>query len=443
MKRFVLLLLVCAAAGAAGYIALSRQGHGRSNVIVILLDTLRADHLGYHGYQRATSPNLDRFAAENRAFKYAVTAAPWTPPSVATIFTGLYPSSHGWMPPNNRNKVADKNWSLNPALLTLAEILDAQGYATAAISPNPWITPEFGYDQGFKSFRLKSRAPAADITKIAKEELAKLKDGDNPFFLYIHYLDPHDPYKPPAPYNTEFTGPVPGTRAYDEKMTADINLYDGEIKYLDASLGDLFGYLKQEGLYDSTAIIVVADHGEQFKERGDTGHGHQLFNEEVNVPLIVKSADGSVKGTIEETVGTIDVFPTVLELTGITPAQNIPGVSLLHPEKLKNREGVFSEIAKRYQQRAFVTPAGRKLIVRQEKGALPGDPSEVVGLYDRTADYLETAPVDDQVAQENIMRELSRTYQLAYDDRVAPTDTMKGRLKDSTVEQLKSLGYLQ
>ena len=122
----------------------------RPNVMVILIDTLRADHLGAYGYSRPTSPHLDQLAKENTRFDYAVTACPWTPPSVASIFSGLYPSSHGWMPPNDRSSLKNDSTGLAPELQTVAEVLSAAGYFTGAVSSNPWISPEFNYDQGFE-----------------------------------------------------------------------------------------------------------------------------------------------------------------------------------------------------------------------------------------------------------------------------------------------------
>ncbi len=437
-KRSALVILLVVAAVAVG-IGFSRgSGVAKRSVLVLMLDTLRADHLGTYGYQRDTSPVLDTFAKENVKFSYAVTAAPWTPPSVASMFTGVYPATHGWMPPNRRDEVKQMAVKLDQNLTTLAETFKANGYSTAAVSPNPWITEEFGYQQGFDTFTFSARAPAEEIVKIGTAKIDQLAGEGKPFFVYLHFLDPHDPYTPPGEYKTAFTGEVPG-RSYPPKELQRMNLYDGEIKYMDNQIGKLFAHLKDEGLYDDLTIIVVADHGEQFMEHGQHGHGHQLFNEEVHVPLLVKSPKIDAGRVIDVTASTVDIFPTALDAAGIASPQGLPGVSLMNDAALEARAGVFTEIEKDFRQKAFTTPDGVKLI-RQTN---PNESDVVLGVFDFRKDPLEKSSIKDQEVVATLSNELSEANRYALEGRLEGSETARAQMKDSTIEQLKTLGYLQ
>lgn len=438
-KKGLLLIGFVAVLLVVGFCTLRGSGVAKKSVVVLMLDTLRADHLGTYGYKRNTSPVLDSFAAENTKFSYTVTAAPWTPPSVASMFTGVYPATHGWMPPNMRDEVKKMAVKLDGNLVTLAEIFKANGFSTAAISPNPWITEEFGYQQGFDSFVTKIRAPAEEIVGIGKQKLTDLLAEDKPFFLYMHFLDPHDPYTPPGMYKTAFTDQVPG-REYPAKELQRINLYDGEIQYMDSEIGKFFSFLKEKGVYDDLTIIVVADHGEQFMEHGQHGHGHQLFNEEVHVPLMVKSTKLSGSRVVDVTTSTIDIFPTALDAAGITVPDGVPGVSLFNDEKLEARQGVLTEIQKDFNQKAFTTPDGLKLI-RQTN---PDTTETLYGVFDFRKDPLEAHPIGDQEVIATLNGEMTELNRFALEGRIQGSgDTTKAQMKESTIEQLKTLGYLQ
>lgn len=437
-KRRALVVALLAVVIALGVGYLRAPNVAKRSVLVVMLDTLRADHLGSYGYQRDTSPVLDQFARENVKFSYAVTAAPWTPPSVASMFTGVYPATHGWMPPNRRDEVKQMAVKLDQNLTTLAETFKANGFSTAAVSPNPWITEEFGYQQGFDTFTFAARAPAEEIVKIGAAKIDQLAAEGRPFFVYLHFLDPHDPYTPPGEYKTAFTGDVP-SRAYPPKELQRVNLYDGEIKYMDNQIGKLFSHLKDEGLYDDLTIIVVADHGEQFMEHGQHGHGHQLFNEEVHVPLFVKSPKLAEARVVDVTASTVDIFPTALDAAEIAAPAGLPGVSLMNDAALEARSGVFTEIEKDFRQKAFTTPDGVKLI-RQTN---PNEADVVLGVFDFRKDPLEKSPISDHEVVATLSNELAEANRYALEGRIAGTDTGRAQMKESTVEQLKTLGYLQ
>lgn len=417
-------------------------------VFVLLLDTLRADHLGTYGYGRDTSPTLDAFASEFVKFDYAVPAAPWTPPSVASIFTGMYASSHGLMPPNSREEARSAKAALNPSLETLATLFKKAGYVTAAVSPNPWITNQFGFSRGFDRFKVELRAPAAVITDRALATLADYrKRGETPF-MYLHYLDPHDPYAPPAEFAARYNG-APPAGEYSEQMRRNINLYDGEIRYLDSQLARLFEGIKSEGMFDDAVIVVVGDHGEQFMEHGYLTHGYQLYNTETHVPLFLKLGRNTPRRkVVSHTVSTIDIFPTLLSAAGIEPPpQAALAVPLLDESRQAARAGVFSEIKRKLDQRAFVSFEGKKLIVGDSKegaGARSDDPSQhVVGVFDRHQEYSERVALKESDEQQELAGEFRALFGKISALRPGGAVAAAPEVSDDTIKQLESLGYLQ
>lgn len=452
MKRFSLLVALCAlgVAGVAVYFGAPFLRAQPKHVVVLMLDTTRADHLSAYGYGRQTTPTIDAFARENIRFAYAVTAAPWTPPSVASMFTGVYPATHGWMPPNLRGDAKKMAVKLDPQLETLAERFKAAGYTTIGVSPNPWITGEFGYNQGFDTFYVKERMLAEEVVRAGEKFISSALESNQPFFAYLHFLDPHDPYQPPGEFKDTFQGVPPGERVYGAAEAQMINLYDGELRYLDAQLERFFSFLKQRGIYDDISIILVADHGEQFRERGEQGHGYQLFNEELHVPLIVKSPKSAGAAVIEVTASTVDVFKTALAAADISAPQDGPGVSLFDQAALEARRGVLSEIDRHRSQRAYTTSDGVKVIVESAAAAdatsdAGGDVEQFRGLFNWRTDYLETAAsagAADPELVATLRAELKEQRTRAAQGRVQG-EAATGEIKDSTIEQLKTLGYLQ
>jgi arylsulfatase A-like enzyme len=418
-----------------------------------MLDTVRADHLGYYGYERDTSPNLDAFARDSLAFKYAFSAAPWTPPSVATILTGLYPASHGHMPPNSTEAARIGSKRLSPDLLTLPEMLRPLGYRTAAVSPNPWISALFGFDQGFDTFEYRHEAPARVLVSAGIALVEGFARRNEPFFLYLHFFDPHDPYTPPEPYEGIFPGPLSRTDfPYAKNMQRAMRRYDGEIRYLDDELGRFFSFLKQKGLYDRAIIVVVADHGEQFREHGRIHHGNELHNEEVHVPLLIRDRQsGRPAGAVEHVVSTVDLFPTILGQLGIPPpADQADGVSLFAADSVARRAGVISEIRRITDQRGFIGRDKRKAIfaIPLRAGEPPGardkawEAPQLVGVYEIGKDYAEQRPVEDATTQARLRAEMEAAFRKSSrphrSDSLVPPDQMS----DELLDQLKALGYL-
>lgn len=409
------------------------------NVVLIMLDTLRADHLGIYGYERDTSPVLDAFARENIQYTYAITSAPWTPPSVASMFTGKYPASHGMMPPNGRQLAMKSSAVLDGDNLTLAEMLSAQGYQTIGISPNPWIKKDFGYDQGFDKFIFRERARADAITRLAGRQLDELSP-DKPFFMYVHYLDPHDPYTPPAPFDTMFSGPLQ-RREYSPEMLDIIRRYDGEIRFMDSELGNLFQHLKQRGLWDNTVIAIISDHGEQFKERGELGHGFRLFNEEIHVALLLK-APGEKPRVINEVVSPVDIFPTLLKLSNSdAPHPRSEGVVLTDETRLAKRAGVLSEIRRVHNFKSFTRRDRKRLILNYGDPSVGDEAAPVSSeIFDAVADPLELSPLQDEQLTKEMKLDFDALFSEATEHTIEAADSS---LSDETLEQLRSLGYLK
>ena len=333
-------------AAAAAAVLLCCAGAGKPlNVIVVGIDTLRADHLSCYGYERKTTPNIDRLAAGGALFLDDVSQAPWTLPSFASLFTSLYPHQHG---------VTSGLTQVKDTFPTLASTLLEKGYSTGAIINSRVLDPEMKLDRGFQFYdRLGPNTRLADGT--TRDGLAWIdKQKGKPFLLFLHYFDPHEPYAPPAPYDTlyypEYSGgkfghafhfwkEFPEAAALNFKVLESntpedwahiVALYDGEITFTDAAIGDLLKGLESRGLTKRTLIVVTADHGEEFYDHKGFGHGHSLFAELLRVPLIF-SLPGRIAPNqrLSEQVRAIDMMPTVLDILGIKSQARFEGASLL------------------------------------------------------------------------------------------------------------------
>ena len=325
----------------------TRAPEGTPNVILISIDSLRADHLGCYGYPRDTSPHIDRLAREGALFEYAIASTSWTLPSHMSMFTSLYDSLHG---------VEDSRKRLVIDHPLLAEVMKEAGYRTAGFYSGPLLHPGYGFVHGFEEYvnctsypwageqeikefvaqRRKTRSLAkADITnpriyeKVTGWMEEKMKE---PFFLFIHYWDVHYDYIPPDPYDKMFDPGYEGELDVrelegNESIHADmargdlehlIALYDGEIRWTDEWIGRLMEMLRTKGLLDRTLIVLTADHGEEFFEHGAKGHGKSLYDETIRVPLIVRLPGVVEAGLrISQQVRTIDIYPTVLDIARV------------------------------------------------------------------------------------------------------------------------------
>lgn len=408
--------------------------NSKPNVILIMIDTLRADHFSYRGYERETTPFMDSLATNYLDFRKAFAVGPWTPPSVASMLTGLYPSGHGHMPHQSRNVALNRGSVLSPGLNLVSELLRSQGYETAMVSSNPWITKEFGFDQGFDQFHYFYKGKAEVILDKSKDVLSSWS-GDKPFFLFALLFDPHNPYEPPPPYNTMFQGDLKN-RTYTPELNNVIRAYDGEIRYTDDQLKLFFDFLKANDLYDNTDIYIVADHGEQFRERGSLGHGKMLHQEEILVPLIAKI--GTRKGKIEYAVSHVDILPTILERVKVEAPKDLQGISLLNDEALKKRIGVYSEVYRTFNQRAFSMSDGHRLIADIQNPFEENESYFTRGVFDINKDPFEFSPLHEPELEKEIYDYLKSAAKSAQIKR----DVESVEIPEETMKKLETLGYI-
>lgn len=316
----------------------------RPNLVLYVVDTLRADHLGCYGYGRPTSPRIDAFARQGVRFAEARAQSSWTKPAMATILTGLYPITHG---------AERRAQGIAPEARTLAERLAAAGYETAMFTTNPTVVEKFGFGRGFDRFeyvhqlqgRKRRSVDSAAMHQAATAWLDGRAAPERPFFLVVHTLDPHDPYRPQEPYRSRFAPGVDvaaaccfrgeglGTLSAEQaaiRRRDSMALYDGEIAQNDASFGRLLDDLGARGLLQRSAVVFTGDHGEEFHEHGGWRHAESLFEEVLRVPLIVRLPGGAPTGTtVADPADQIDLAPTLLALAGVAVPPELPGASLL------------------------------------------------------------------------------------------------------------------
>src|ERR1700724_4117784 len=309
--------LVCVAWLAANALA---GAAAPPNVILVTLDTVRADRMGFLGSKRGLTPNLDALAPQSVVFSHPYSQVPLTAPSHAAILTGTYPQF---------NQVTDFQIPLAQELPYAPEILRTHGYHTAAfvgaiiLDPTARFAP--GFDRGFDTYDAGFRAGHSGEDRyhtterrggeVVAHALAWLNQHPRgPFFMWIHLYDPHHPYDPPEPYKSKYASAP----------------YDGEIAYVDAAVGKLLSWLRLRGLYDGALIAVMADHGEALGEHGETTHGIFLHDETIRVPLLFKlPRERSAGRRIETRAGLVDVMPTILQTVGIAVPKEMQGESLL------------------------------------------------------------------------------------------------------------------
>jgi len=349
------------------------------NIICYVLDSLRADHISCYGYGRETSPTIDALADQGVRFDHCVSPSTWTRPVAASILSGLYPAVH-------RTRTTEDLFS--PPVPTLPEALSELGYTTVGFESMPNINSEFGYGRGFDDYHdlfewdeIVEKRPNApqfdDGTPLTRaEDLNKgfrhwygERGDDNPFFALLWSNEPHIPFSPPEGFreylDLEYDGPVntePQHFSQNEFVESDadrqhlINLYDCEIRYNDHCLRNLFDFLRSEGLYEETMIVVVGDHGEAFWEHDVFGHGTNVppYSEVVQVPGVVRLPDGVAGQTVKEPVSLIDLYPTIVECARESapvdadhePVPDVQGQSLataLHGDSLELDRSVFAE----------------------------------------------------------------------------------------------------
>jgi arylsulfatase len=455
----------------------------RPSVLLITIDTLRADHLGCYGYVRPTSPRIDRLAAEGVLFERAYTTLPRTTQSIASLMTGRFPRNHG----------ARGLFSFLPAAnQTLAEILGGEGYATAAIVSNMFLRPGRGFEQGFGRYDNPPRRwdgnSAGEVTAEALQWLDGLPPG-KPFFLWVHYLDPHWTYLPGAPFDGAFTTePVRDLTVYDDLRAGRLTkgqvifenrlnprqidhvraLYDGEIARTDAALSPLLD--RATARTESPVLVMLtSDHGESLGENGYFfAHGEYLYEPGLRIPLIVRLPGAVPSGLrIGALVQIVDVAPTILGLLGIGRMQSVDGRPLLLPgdgredgpaafRPAPGRGLVFAEsdfqLIHPENRRYYVPgPAGKWSSITDGRYKLihiPRTGEAILELYDLAADPGEMRDLEKETglagesreAHERLLRELRRTVDYAAGAGAA--DPAGPAIDPDQARRLRSLGYI-
>jgi arylsulfatase A-like enzyme len=420
-----------------------RPSGGRPHILLVTLDTTRADHLGAYGYPRATSPSLDALAGEATLYTNARSTSSWTLPAHASLFTGRFPTSHGARyDAGGEHALADsieapggiRARGLAPGQATLAEALGEAGYATAAVVAGPWLLRTFGLARGFEHYDDSgivdyAGRTADDVTDAA---LRWLDDRDErPFFLFVNYFDAHFPYAPPPPFDRMF---LPAGTAPDPERRAQFGaLYDAEIRFVDRELGRLLRGLRERGEYERTLIVVTSDHGELLGEHDEWGHGRFLYEELVRVPLVVKPAGPSRLGRREaRPVQLLDLFPLLLESAGVrVPAGTQGGAPprIGHP--------LLAEV----NPIASADPAGRWRALWQGRDKLMQNDAAERRLFDLENDPREQ--VDRAAREPAVGARMAEALERAFGTLPPPPPSPPATPIDpGTRDALERLGYL-
>lgn len=431
------------------------------NILLITVDTLRADHVGAWGYERNTSPSMDAFAAKSIVFERAYAPAPWTKPSVASLHTGLYPSAHTIQRPRA---------ALPEEVVTIAEILQSEGWSTASVTSNSLLAERFGYGQGFDFYDTGDAIDHAyistpGVTKTAKDFLADFSTSDKPFFLSVLYFDPHyDWLSHDKGFAAESAGRLDGGETIHELRdmakegaglaTAELALlrdrYDEEIRFTDDGIGDLLAELEKLGLAKNTVVLFTADHGEEFMEHGWLGHTRFLYDGMIHVPLAIfdPRTSAAPPQRISQPVSTVSVTPTIVELAGLDEGKYEFGERSLAPLVRGSKDFpfglVFSEVNfKAAQEGNEEKEAHFKAVIDGTTKFIrvPGKP--IFEAYDTSVDPQE---------QDNLMSgPEAGALRLKYNPHIANwTKTQVERAyeprtviyTDQDLERMRDLGYL-
>jgi arylsulfatase A-like enzyme len=467
MKQVMSRIQRCAA--ALGLVAAVGCGDAKPmNIVLISLDTTRADHLGVYGYGKQTSPNLDRFAERATVYERAYSTSSWTLPTHASIFTGLLPMQHGAQsdPASENHSLSYGVRPLADSFTTLGEILHDAGYRTGAVVGGPALRREFGVAQGFEFYdddltSKRDRYHGRRADKVAAVAIQLLERfGDEPYFLFVNFFDPHAPYAPPAPYNRGLVNPdekeekirlVGRLTAGDapepiERYPADQrewlagmrDAYDAEIRYMDAQLGRLLDTIEASKRGSETLIVITADHGESFGEHFYLSHGAHLYEDNVRVPLLLSHPRARTAKRVAGQVQTHQLFPTLLDAAGVAVPEGVDarglevtgGDVLLEVRRSDLNVKFFGEFFDRDQLAIQIWPYKLVLQTTGERQLfdLENDPAELHDLSTR-----EPERVEELVAK--LRAEVARRPP-EYSEADRPD------LRPETEEALRALGYL-
>lgn len=424
---------VDAAAGPSLADALPAPPAEQPHIVLVLVDTLRRDHLGVYGYERPTSARLDALGQTGWVFENHVATASQTVPSTLSLLLAQYPSQHGFQ------HLGPRHFGLNKPrypdeLLFLAEVLGDQGYATGGFVGNPFLQADNGFDQGFDEF-VFSKESADQLTDPALAFLAECEAAGRPAFLYLHYFDVHWPYEPPEQWQQRFplpeggtkvykSGPMPGVRQVD--LAASVAAYDAGVAWVDSEIGRLLDGVAAAGSGRATLTAVTSDHGDEFLEHGGMGHGTTVYGELIRVPLLLSMPGWLEPGRrIAHLSSQVDLAPTLLALAGLERPAPFDGPLVLQPAaRAFTEDGPWRSVHRQ----------GRKLILNQETGRAE--------LYD-LADLLDQHPLSEPRSVDSLREDLVQYGKLEALGQAGGVAEAGDDWTSEEIEELRALGYLR
>ena len=463
-KRNLLFILISAAVIIVSFIVFFNgfdSSQKKPNVVIILVDTLRADHCSLYGYRRNTTPNLKRIAAKGLKLENHFANSPWTKPSVASIITGLLPTAHGsriGQFEDLKEKKSPLVEVLNPGVKTLAETLKENGYSTHAFLSNWHLTPKFGYAQGYDDYYLQADWHfEGGVWKLDKklmhstaEVLEKNKEKGKPVFIWCHLMSVHDYCSPTDSdkFLPERSTPIPKDAAqirrvkdYDsiEKAVCD---YDASILYVDRLVGELFDFIVTHA--PNTIFIVTSDHGEEFYEHGGFDHSRTLYNEILRVPGVIWGP-GVPTGVMTHMSDSIDLLPTILTYLGIDVDSDLKGSALFRGNNIcreKEKEVFAEQHHFGHYKRFTLIRDGKKMIINRHKKT--GE--EIFEFYGDALD-IEKKNIFDSMGREMVkqFKQIINRYKkenILYFKRKIGKRQYKNLDKED-IQRLRSLGYIE
>jgi arylsulfatase A-like enzyme len=424
------------------------------NIVLIALDTVGAEHLGYEIEGAGHTPNLDRLAREGLTFRRAFSTAPWTQPSIASLFTSRMPSSHG---------VLRLRHVLSPEAETLAERLAEVGYETAGFVTHDLLQKKLGYAQGFEHWNQQHVGGHKAITSegLTDSAIAWLdaRGGGSPFFLFVHYFDPHFVYQhhPAHDLTAGYSGPLrPGMDIWalrnrrdqltPEDLTYLVNLYREEIGFTDQHIGRLLRHLDTLGLEEDTVIVVVADHGEEFMRHGWIGHTRTLYDELLRVPLLIHHSGALVGREVPTSVSLLDVAPTLLELAGVPADPGAQGTSLVPhltgeapPARDLHAEVSFEAPPRDKQEEKTVF---KTALIRGDLKLVHDLVTDEFTLFDRSVDPDELVDLAASHSDAEALQAALRAWEETRgSDSLGQAELLEPN--DEELERLRALGYVR
>ena len=424
------------------------------SLLLITIDTLRADRLPFYGYKRNTAPFLGKLAEHGIVFTNAYSTSSWTVPAVTSMVTGVYPSSHGITRGSIKKAHVYRQERIPRKLPNLPEQLQALGYRTYAITANTHLMKDLGFGRGFDRYDCIGFCTAEKVNRVFLEWKQEIESQNSPVFVWLHYFDPHIPYIGRQPWLNQYQSdetegecttissvsrPVKLGRVLQKKGPRILTLiqshYDSEINYCDEHIKKLFQEFPSLEQY---AVVFTADHGEEFMEHGKLGHGRNLYNNTVRIPLFVRIPGKTSTTTSKDVVSLIDVAPTLLAIAGGKAPPSWQGRALI------NQKGRVSPMKERYVlaqlNNGIVSPM--KALIGSNWKLIINDKTQDKELYDLMNDHTErtnitTAQPEKTKQQNDIFQKLVLTLP------PAPKAKKNKPLQKDKEEMLRSLGYIQ